>query len=187
MAHALDPDDGGRILWQTKVGEGGVLGGIQWGSAADERNMYVALSDLGFRRAPTGARVTLDKNKGGGLFALQLATGEKIWSAKPAVCPENRQGCSPAQSAAVTAIPGAVFSGSMDGHLRAYSTASGEVIWDFDTVREYETVNGIEARGGSLDGGGPVIAGGMLFTNSGYGVWGGIPGNVLLAFSVDGK
>jgi hypothetical protein len=30
----------------------------------------------------------------------------------------------------MTVIPGAVFSGSVDGHSRAYSTATGEVIWD---------------------------------------------------------
>ncbi len=193
VAHALDPDDEGRILWQTRVGKGGVLGGIQWGSAADGENMYVALSDLSFARGEPdskvigGMRMTPDKTRGGGLFALQLSTGEKIWSTKPAPCPADRQGCSPAQSAAVTAIPGVVFSGSLDGHLRGYSTTRGDVIWDFDTAREFETVNGRKAKGGSLDGPGPVIAGGLLFANSGYGMWGGIPGNVLLAFSVDGQ
>jgi polyvinyl alcohol dehydrogenase (cytochrome) len=75
----------------------------------------------------------------------------------------------------------------VDGHLRAYTSANGKVIWDFDTVRSYTTVNGVPGRGGSLDGPGPVIAGGMLFTNSGYSSAGGTPGNVLLAFSVDGK
>jgi polyvinyl alcohol dehydrogenase (cytochrome) len=80
-----------------------------------------------------------------------------------------------------------VFSGSVDGHLRAYSIATGEVVWDVDTVRTFEAVNGQEARGGSLDCAGPVVAGGMLYVNSGYGQWGGLPGNVLLAFSVDGK
>ena len=87
----------------------------------------------------------------------------------------------------VTAIPGVVFSGSVDGHLRAYSAATGEVVWDMDTAREYETVNGQKARGGSLDAAGAVIVGGTLYVNSGYGQWGGMPGNVLLAFSVDGK
>jgi polyvinyl alcohol dehydrogenase (cytochrome) len=65
--------------------------------------------------------------------------------------------------------------------------ADGKVIWDFDTVGEYKTVNGVEARGGSIDGPGPAIAGGMLFANSGYVSAGGMPGNVLLAFTVDGK
>ncbi|HTB18069.1 MAG TPA: PQQ-binding-like beta-propeller repeat protein [Bryobacteraceae bacterium] len=192
VAHALDPDRQGEALWQTRVGMGGALGGSQWGSAADGDHMYVALSDLKIKgialdkAAPQGYRLQLDPNQGGGLFALSLATGEKVWSAKPASC-GDRQNCSPAQSAAVSVIPGAVFSGSVDGHLRAYSSASGEVIWDVDTASDYATVNGQKAHGGSLDGGGPVIAGGMLYVNSGYGQWGGLPGNVLLAFSVDGK
>jgi len=84
---------------------------------------------------------------------------------------------------AVTAMPGAVFSGSLDGHLRAFSPEDGKVLWDFDTVRDYKTVNGVRAKGGSLDGAGPVIIKGMVFVNSGYSRFGGMPGNVLLAFA----
>ena len=84
-------------------------------------------------------------------------------------------------------IPGAVFSGALNGHFRAYSTSTGEVLWDFDTKRPFDTVNGVEAKGGSIDAGGPVIAHGMVYTGSGYGIFGGAAGNVLLAFSVDGK
>jgi polyvinyl alcohol dehydrogenase (cytochrome) len=120
------------------------------------------------------------------LFALRLQTGEQVWSAAPPGC-GTRANCSPAQSGAVTAMPGVVFSGSVDGHLRAYRSDTGEVVWDFDTVREYDAVNGGKARGGSLDGGGPAVVGGMVYVNSGYGTFGGMPGNVLLAFSVDGK
>ena len=87
--------------------------------------------------------------------------------------------------AAVTAIPGRVFSGSIDGHLRAFSTRDGKVLWDFDTVRDYQTVNGVKASGGSLDGPGPVVVDGMVFVNSGYPRFGGMPGNVLLAFAVE--
>ena len=83
-----------------------------------------------------------------------------------------------------TVIPGAVFSGSVDGHLRAYSTTDGRILWDYDTAREFETVNHVKATGGSIDAAGPVIAGGLLLTNSGYGLWRGKPGNVLLAFDV---
>jgi polyvinyl alcohol dehydrogenase (cytochrome) len=191
VVHCLDPDRHGEILWQTRVGKGGALGGIMWGSAADRENMYVALSDLSMavvadKTAAQGYRLELDPKDGGGLFALGLKTGEKVWTAKPVACAERKH-CSPAQSAAVTAIPGVVFSGSVDGHLRAYSAATGQIIWDFDTVRDYETSNGATARGGSLDCAGPVIAGGMLYVTSGYGQWGGMPGNVLLAFSVDGE
>lgn len=87
----------------------------------------------------------------------------------------------------MTAIPGVVFSGGLDGHLRAYAAADGRIIFDVDTAREYATVNGVKATGGSLDGPGAVIVGGMLDVNSGYAFLGGQPGNVLLAFSVDGK
>jgi polyvinyl alcohol dehydrogenase (cytochrome) len=83
----------------------------------------------------------------------------------------------------LTAIPGVVFSGSVDGHLRAFNTEDGRVLWDFDTARDYQTANGIRGHGGSLDGAGPVIAGGMVFVNSGYARNGGIAGNVLLAFA----
>jgi polyvinyl alcohol dehydrogenase (cytochrome) len=188
MAHGLDPDRQGEILWQTRVGQGGSLGGSQWGSAADHDNMYVAVSDLKItgivldKTAAEGYRLTVNPKQGGGLFALKLGTGEKVWSATPPPCGDRKR-CSPAQSAPVTVIPGVVFSGSLDGHLRAYSTATGEVVWDMDTSREYDTVNGQKARGGSLDAAGAVIVGGMLYVNSGYGQWGGMPGNVLLAFS----
>jgi polyvinyl alcohol dehydrogenase (cytochrome) len=134
----------------------------------------------------TPAGLVLDPKAGGGLFAVSLINGEIAWNTPPPGCGDRRP-CSPAQSAAVTAIPGVVFSGSSDGHLRGYSVGDGKIIWDFDAVHEFKAVDGVEARGGSFDGPGPVIASGMLYSNSGYGAMGGIPGNVLLAFSVDGK
>jgi polyvinyl alcohol dehydrogenase (cytochrome) len=185
VVHALDPDRGGAVLWQTRVGKGGINGGVQWGSAADQSNVYVALSDIGRIPVPNSQATNPDPNVGGGMFALRLDTGQQVWHTPPAPC-GDRPRCSPAQSAAVSAIPGVVLSGSVDGHLRAYSTAMGAILWDFDTVRSYETVNKVPARGGSLNVGGPAISNGMVFVNSGY-VNNGIPGNVLLAFSVDGK
>jgi polyvinyl alcohol dehydrogenase (cytochrome) len=188
IAYGLDPDRKGEILWQTRVGRGGALGGIQWGSATDGKNMYVALSDIAFTTMSfgSGGKLVVDPKVGGGLFALDLATGKKVWTSTPPPCGE-KPNCSPAQSAAISAIPGAVFSGSVDGHLRAYSARDGSVLWDFDTAREFTTVNGLTAKGGSMDGPGPTITGGMLYLDSGYGAWGGLPGNVMLAFSVDGK
>ena len=91
-------------------------------------------------------------------------------------------GCSPSQLAAATVIPGAVFSGALDGHLRAYSTENGQVLWDVVTNKEFTAVNGVPARGGSLNGSGPVVAGGMVFVNSGYDHFNSMTGNVLLAF-----
>jgi polyvinyl alcohol dehydrogenase (cytochrome) len=178
IVHALDPDRKGKVAWQTRVGKGSALGGVEWGAAADRETFYVPVSD--FSRTHPEA--------GGGLFALRIATGEKVWAAlppKPACL--GKPGCSAAQMAPPTLIPGVVFSGSMDGHLRAYDTRDGKIIWDFDTLREFETVNGVSARGGSLNATGPTVAAGMVYANSGYGVLGGMPGNVLLAFSVDGK
>ncbi|HEY7338579.1 MAG TPA: PQQ-binding-like beta-propeller repeat protein [Bryobacteraceae bacterium] len=190
MAHAIDPDRKGEILWQTRAGQGSALGGSQWGSASDGRNVYVAISNIGIGvepdpKAPLGYKMTLDPKQGGGLHALDLKTGKIAWSAKVAPC--ERANCSPAQSAAVTAIPGVVFSGSVDGHLRAYSASTGEVLWDTDTAREFETVNGKPAHGGALDAAGPAIVGGEVFVNSGYGQWGGAPGNALLVYSMEGK
>jgi polyvinyl alcohol dehydrogenase (cytochrome) len=120
---------------------------------------------------------------------VKLDTGEKIWStpAPELHCTPGSKGCNGAQSAAISSMPGIVFSGSIDGHFRAFSTKTGEIVWDFNTVQEYQTVNGVSGKGGSLDSAGPTIANGMVFTNSGYGMWQGLPGNVLLAFSVDGK
>src|SRR5580704_657334 len=167
VVHALDPDKNGQILWQTRIGAGGMLGGIQWGPAADAEVVYAALSDINLLPGPGG--LVPDPKPGGGLFAIQIATGEKLWSAVPPPDDCKKEKCSPAQSAAVTVIPGAVFSGSIDGHLRAYSTKDGKILWDYDTAREYEAVNKVPARGGSLDGAGPAVAGGMVFANSGYG------------------
>jgi polyvinyl alcohol dehydrogenase (cytochrome) len=186
LVHAVDPDNQGELIWSVRVGEGGTNGGVQWGSATDGKNVYVALADLGRVVVPYSLSTDVDPKRGGGMFALSLDTGKRVWYTPPVPCGERKR-CSPAQSAAVTAIPGVAFSGSVDGHLRGYSTSDGSILWDQDTVGSYKTVNGEEARGGSMDGPGPVIAGGMLFVNSGYAAGGGMPGNVLLAFSVDGK
>ena len=171
----LDPDQRGKVLWQTRVGQGSALGGIEWGPTADLENAYVAVSDL----------LSRGENRPGGLHAVKLATGEKIWTTPPPElhCSAGAKGCNSAQSAAISSIPGVVFSGSIDGHFRAFLAKTGEIVWDFNTARDFETVNGVAGKGGSLDSAGPVIAGGMVFTNSGYGMWQGLPGNVLLAFS----
>jgi polyvinyl alcohol dehydrogenase (cytochrome) len=177
VMYALDPDNAGKKLWEVKVGNGGALGGIQWGFAVDTENVYIPVADVsGAARRP-------------GITALRIATGEKLWHvpAPPAQCSWGKTRCNNSQSAAATAIPGAVFSGTADGHLRAYSTKDGAIIWDYDTAQMTETVNGGQAKGGALDGGGPTVVNGVLYTNSGYGRLIGQPGNLLLAFTVDGK
>ena len=195
---AVDPDQAGAILWQTRVGHGGPLGGVQWGSAADDTKIYAPVSDMSLHIVASGTPGSqtiqsypkmawlLDGASGGGLHALKLESGEEVWHTPHPGCGET-PGCGRAQSAAVTAIPGVVFSGGLDGHLRAYSADDGRIIWDVDTKGEHHTVNNVAAHGGSIDGPGVVVVGGTLFATSGYGTWGGAPGNVLLAYTADGR
>ncbi|MEJ2006989.1 MAG: PQQ-binding-like beta-propeller repeat protein [Acidobacteriota bacterium] len=176
VVYALDPDHEGKILWNSRIGKGGPLGGIQWGGAAEGNVVYFPLSDWD----PN------DPTAGGGLFALQAATGERVWyEAPPKPACAKRVGCSAAQSAPPSLIPGVVFSGSQDGHVRAYDSTDGHLLWDFDKLRTFQAVNGIVARGGSINATGATIVDGMLYVEAGY--TNNIDGNALLAFSVEGK
>jgi polyvinyl alcohol dehydrogenase (cytochrome) len=192
VVYGLDPDHGGEILWQTKIGDSGPgpagggasgiasvvgppgvagrPGGVAWGSAADHRSLYVAVSGL----------LAQPANTSGSLTALDMTTGVARWhtAAPEPACSWGERNCSHAQAQAVTVMPGSAFSGSMDGHLRAYSTIDGKILWDFDTAKDFPTKNGIKASGGPLDHGGATIVNGVVYVNS---------GNALLAFSVDGK
>jgi polyvinyl alcohol dehydrogenase (cytochrome) len=174
--YAVDPDRSGELLWQVQLSGGSYLGGIQWGPAADERNIYVAISDV---VAPDHALP--------GLHAVNMKNGRVRWSAPApkAECAWGAERCSNALSQAVAVIPGVVFAGSIDGHMRAYDAKTGDVLWDFDTAQTFPAVNGGTAKGGSLDGGGAAIARGMLFVNSGYALVSGQAGNALIAFSAD--
>jgi polyvinyl alcohol dehydrogenase (cytochrome) len=174
VGFALDPDKQGAIVWQYRAGEGGALGGIEWGTAVDAEKAYFPLSDI-------------TRPKPGGLHAVDLKTGQRVWYAPPAppACGTPGRGCNAAQPSAPSIIPGVIFAGSNDGAIRAHSTTDGKLLWEFNTNREFDTVNGVPARGASMHGPGPAIGGGMMFLNSGYGAFGGRPGNVLLAFGVD--
>jgi len=165
----LDPDKKGAVLWKTALFEKPPIytGLVVFGGASDEQAAYFALNQVG------------------GIAAVYLATGERKWFTPlaPGAIPGETQP-RPGQSAAVSAIPGVVFSGGWDGRLRGVSTEDGHVVWEYNTARDYTTVNGVPANGGSMGAPGPTVAGGMLFVGSGYvGVSNGLPGNVLLAFS----
>ena len=172
VVYGLDPDHGGEILWQTPLGrQNGAsppTGGIDWGLAADHRNVYAAL---------TGSLLPTPGEQGS-LTALDLTTGTPRWVASAPPCGAAEAGCRRGQAQAVSVIPGVAFSGSLDGHLRAYSTIEGKVVWDFDTAKPFQTLNGIPAQGGALDFSGATIVNGALYVNS---------GNALLVFSVDGQ
>ncbi|MFZ6658995.1 PQQ-binding-like beta-propeller repeat protein [Undibacterium sp. TJN19] len=173
VAYALDPDQKGAIVWQYRVGEGGTGGGIVWGSATLGATVYFPLSDM---TSPVP----------GGLHAVSIETGQARWVAAPGplLCGSIRYGCNAAQPVGISVIPGVLFAGSVDGGFRAYSSENGSLLWEYDTNKKFQTVNGVAAEGGSLIGSGPTIAGGMVFVNSGYGTNGGRAGNVLLAFSI---
>ena len=171
LVYALDPTKQGALVWQYRAGEGSAVGGV-WGAAVANDVMFVPVG--GYRLATTG-----------GLHAIDIGTGQQRWFTPPQalLCKEGN-GCGPTQSAAVTAVPGAVFSGSQDGGLRAYDAVSGAVLWTFDANRSFDSVNGVVANGASFDGAGPVIVGDMLYVLSGNSGFVGRPGNVLLAFKI---
>ena len=184
---ALDPADGGKLVWKTRLSPGSALGGIEFGPAADEEKVYVGISDVLVRE---GGRP--------GLYALRIADGSVVWEAPSPVlpCRWTNRFCHPAISQAVTVIPGVVFAGAMNGRFRAYDTETGRVIWEHDTGGTTMTsVLGEPVHGGVMDGAGPTVAGGMVYVHSGYAGRQGAgrenladaEGNVLIAYSVDGK
>ncbi|GAB4022123.1 PQQ-binding-like beta-propeller repeat protein [Spirosoma migulaei] len=180
IVYGLSPDNG-KVLWQTRIGRGGALGGIHWGMATDGKYVYAANADNKYGINPKVDSLIKPEP---GLFALEVATGKVVWKTAAPSC-DGKKGCIEANSAAPTVIPGLVFAGTLDGHIRAYSTTDGKILWDYDTAKAYQTVNGIEGKGGSIDGSAPVVDAGMLFVNSGYGLFGEMPGNVLLAFEIE--
>lgn len=174
--YGIDPDTGERI-WEQMFGRGGMLGGVHWGMAVNER--------LGLVFAPISDRPTGPANEreaDPGLNALDIATGKTRWSTPNAGSCDGRENCAPGLSAAILATDDLVFAGGLDGYLRAYNAETGDVVWEYDSWRDYETVNNLPARGGAIDVHGPVIAGDWLFIQSGYGSFGQRGGNVLLAF-----
>ncbi len=158
---ALDPDNKGKVVWYSDISRGQIL----FGGAADEEQAYFAL------RGPYG-----------GLAAIRIKDGLERWFAD--IPPQESMAQHPGLSAAVSVIPGVVFSSGLDGMLRAFSSFDGRPIWQYNTAKEFDTVNGVKARGGSIGSAGATIVNGMVYVTSGYtGFQNGRPGNVLLAFA----
>ena len=168
---ALDPGKAGEVVWQYRIGQGSGLGG-QWGVAVEGDHAYVGVADL-LAPAP------------GGMRAVNLADGKLLWDRPPPskLC-GLQSGCSAGQGGPLTTIPGVVLNGGMDGGLRAYSAEDGTVVWTFDTNKDFDTVNGVKAHGGSMDSAGPIVVDGMIYVSSGSGGLVGRQGNVLLAFGL---
>lgn len=173
MIWALDPDRQGAAIWQQQAGKGSSGGGVLWGLAVDGKSIFV----------PNGYFDAKSPDASGGMAALDLETGHMLWTTPNPPC-GDRKLCKPSHPAAVTAIPGAVFSGTMDGQFYAYAADTGKIIWQFNSARDYATVNGITANGGSMSNSGATVVDGMVYVQSGYSHHGGIiPGNVLLGFA----
>jgi polyvinyl alcohol dehydrogenase (cytochrome) len=178
---ALDPDAQGAVLWQYRAGNGGPLGGMEWGSATDGELAFFPVSDV-----IDGQQRPVPSSQAGTLHAVNVSDGTSVWVARPAApaCGTPQRNCGIALSAAISVIPGAVFAPSIDGAVRAFSTRDGSVLWTFDANRNFETVNGVKANGGAFDGGGASVVNGMVFIGSGSGGTAGRPGNVVLAFGL---
>ena len=181
IVYGLDPDAEGKLLWKTKVGRGSIQGGVHFGMAAEGTTIYVPINDMNNTR---NGDVLDPKKARPGMHAVDARTGKNLWSAvQKNVCGKGRPFCDPGVSAAVTAIPGAVIAGHMDGWIRAYDRKSGKRLWEFNTVRSFDTVNGMDGRGGSMSGPGAAVGDGYMVINSGYGLYSHEAGNVLLVFA----
>ncbi len=181
----LDPDKGGAIIWQGIPSDRGTATGGNLGPADDGELLYVP---LGFETGH-GFESAEGLESEGGLVALDPETGRRAWTTvipKPTDCEDpTSKNCTSANQAAATVIPGAVFTGSVDGTMRAFSSADGALLWSYSSNHSFETINGVEAHGGSLGGPGPTVVDGMVYWGSGYAILGTTPGNALLAFGVE--
>lgn len=180
---ALDPDNGGKLVWRRDFGSGSPLGGIHWGIAWEGERVFAPIHFFPGRDGK-------DPNQVPGIHGVNVDTGEVLWSYESkADCTGDRAsrvtGCDRAIgfSGAPTVIDGAVFQGSVDGYLRAFDAETGEVLFEYDTARSYEAINGVTGKGGSIDNASIVATNGYVFVNSGYALIGGqTGGNVILAF-----
>lgn len=178
-AFGVDPMTG-KIVWKQRLGHGGTQGGVHFGMAVEGTTLYVPIVDM----ADTYDGRTYDKAlNGAGIHAVNAATGKILWRQKADNVCDGKKYCDPGISAAVTAIPGAVLAGHLDGRLRGYDGKTGKVLWSFNTMQEFDTITGVKARGGGMSGPGPAIYNGHVIVNSGYGLYFHMPGNVMLVFA----
>ena len=174
----------GKIAWKSQVGNGGILGGVHFGMTSDGKNLYVPISDRKTNR-------DYDKDARPGLYAVELEKGDILWKYPLDNICQSRKAlygdgkCSTGFSAAISMTNDVIFTGALDGRFSAHSSKDGIKLWEFDTLRSFNTVNAVPAVGGSIDSAGPVIVDDWVFVNSGYSQHGQMAGNVILAFSLN--
>jgi len=178
---ALDWQTGTKKLWEVRLGRGSIQGGVHFGMAADGATVYVPINDMNDTR---NGEWLDPKTARPGVSAVDAATGEVLWShLQKNVCGEGRPFCDPGVSAAITATDRAVIAGHLDGIIRIYDSASGEIIWTYDTTVPVTGTNGVTAKGGGMSGSGPALGAGHMVINSGYGLYNHEAGNALLVFA----
>lgn len=177
LVHALDPDSG-ELVWQTRVGRGGIQGGVHFGMAAANGQLFVPITDMADGRE-------YDDPARPGLHALDISSGKLQWySPVPDVC-SGRAYCHPGFSQAISTAGGLVYAGGMDGVLRVYRAQDGEQLFELDATKGFDSLSGVPATGGSFGGAaGPMIANGRVYISSGYGIYNHMAGNLLLALEV---
>lgn len=181
---AIEPATG-KVVWRRDIGTGAPNGGIHWGIAFHDDTLFVPIAVVG-RDLPNQK---VDAGLKPGLYAVDAATGAVKWNfATSADCANGRDKRSPncqrhyGMSAAPTVIDGTVIAGSLDGRLWVIDEKTGQALWKYDTATTFDTLNGVKAHGGSIDTASIVGVNGLLLVNSGYGMFGQAPGNVMLAF-----
>lgn len=178
MVFGMDPDDGGKTLWSARAGMGGYNGGVHWGMSSNGEKLFVGIADT------PGHHMTVGPPRHG-VHAFDAETGEPLWSTiEDMLCEELNARCFPSASSPLTATDDLIFAGSLDATMRVYSSRTGALMWSFDTLTAFETVNGVPASGGSIDSAGAVLIDNKFIVNSGYDKFRLQPGNALLVFEV---
>lgn len=179
---ALDPDAQGKVLWSRKVGRGSIQGGVHFGMSAQDAVVYAPINDMNDTR--NGQFLDPEQARPG-VHAIDMVEQTVMWNkVQTDVCGPDREFCDPGVSGAITAGPGVVFAGHLDGFVRAYAQLNGELLWEYNTAVEHEGVNSLVGKGGSISGAGPTLAADHLIVNSGYGLYFHEPGNLLLVFGL---
>jgi polyvinyl alcohol dehydrogenase (cytochrome) len=177
MLFSIDPDDG-NVVWKKRIGKGGEHGGVHWGMSTDGRKIFVPVGDIGNHPKALGRSKS-------GVYALDPFSGDQLWGYDAVIsCTEDTFKCHSGFSAAISSTNELLFAGNLNGIIYAISTKSGEPVWEFNTRRKFRTVNSIPTNGGTIDATGPVISESMIYINSGYGGYGKLPGNALIAFKI---
>lgn len=184
VVYQLDPKTG-SVIWQRQLGVGGNLGGVHWGMAVDSKNVYVGVSDIdsvaGVVKPVVGGTP--------GLYALNLLTGDTVWSVH-----DQHKGQTSGNmvdsiySAALSVTNDVLLAANLNGELVALRTSNGEELWRFNAAISVTGVGGTKGTGGTIDSVGPIPVGREVYLNTGYATFGGAsdwmagPGNALMVF-----